>query len=87
MTLYPRYSIGDIVTPVPSTGPKMFYSTLTEVSVGIIVESDFRPIRPGPTDGFPADWDSDDAYTLYGVYWDIGEFSYCLAREIRRVEE
>ena len=85
MTLYPRYSIGDIVTPVPRTNE--FYSTLTEVSVGIIVESDFRPVQPGPKGGFPADWDSDDAYTLYGVYWDIGEFSYCLAREIRRVEE
>ena len=64
----------------------MFYSTLTEVSVGIIVETDFRPVQSGPKDGFPADWDGDDAYTLYGVYWDIGEFSYCLAREIRKVE-
>lgn len=83
MTLYPRYSIGDVVTPTPRTNE--YYSTLTEVSVGIIVETDFRPIQPGPKDGFPADWDGDDAYTLYGVYWDIGEFSYCLAREIRKV--
>jgi len=85
VTLYPRYSIGDIVTPIPSTSE--YHTTLDEVSYGIIVESDFRPVHPVPKDGFPADWDGDDAYTLYGVYWDIGEFSYCLAREIRRVQE
>lgn len=83
MTLYPRYSVGDIVTPTPTNLDT--HTLLTEVSVGIIVETDFRPVRPGPNDGFPADWDGDDAYTLYGVYWDIGEFSYCLARELRKV--
>lgn len=83
MTLYPRYSVGDIVAPVPSINE--YYSTLHEVSIGIIVESDFRPVKTSTYDGLPADWDCDDAYTLYGVYWDIGEFSYCLAREIRKI--